>query len=186
MNYFNVYSKLNQYINEYNEVISSSDQITIQTQNEYNKLKKEYDTKLNVELNKLSHIEEDIRTYINISKLNIVTLPNITITKPVNLSLLHQMMFSINKSLRNDPKAYELYKEATAQLNGLQNQKVLIKQRINAEFEKVNPLKKMQSLMVIACKVIRVFYAILTKGVVYNPAKMLEDIKRPSVYLQAA
>ena len=51
---------------------------------------------------------------------------------------------------------------------------------------KLNPLKKMQSLMVIACKVIRVFYAILTKGVDYDPAKMLGDIKRPTVYLQAA
>ena len=65
----------------------------------------------------------------------------------------------------------------------------------NAEFarlhsyyitRKQNPLKKMQSLMVIACKVIRVFYAILTKGVDYNPAKMLGDIKRPTMYLQAA
>ena len=51
---------------------------------------------------------------------------------------------------------------------------------------RLNPLKKMQSLMVIACKVIRVFYAILTKGVDYDPAKMLGDIKRPTVYLQAA
>ena len=51
---------------------------------------------------------------------------------------------------------------------------------------RLNPLKKMQSLMVIACKVIRVFYAILTKGVDYDPTKMLGDIKRPTVYLQAA
>lgn len=50
---------------------------------------------------------------------------------------------------------------------------------------KQNPLKKMQSLMAVAAKVIRVFYAILTKGVDYNPAKMLEDIKRPGM-LQAA
>ena len=46
---------------------------------------------------------------------------------------------------------------------------------------KVNPLKKMQSLMAVAAMVIRVFYAILTKGVDYNPAKMLGDIKRPAV-----
>lgn len=51
---------------------------------------------------------------------------------------------------------------------------------------KNNPLKKMQSLMVIACKVIRVFYAMLTKGVDYDPIKMLGDIKRPKNYLQAA
>lgn len=49
---------------------------------------------------------------------------------------------------------------------------------------KQNPLKKMQSLMAVAAKAIRVFYAILTKGVDYNPAKMLEDIKRPGM-LQA-
>lgn len=42
-----------------------------------------------------------------------------------------------------------------------------------------NPLKKMQSLIVIACKLLRVIYAILTKGIVYDPKKMLMDIKRP-------
>ena len=65
----------------------------------------------------------------------------------------------------------------------------------NAEFRELhryyttrsqNPLKKMQSLMAVACKVIRVFYAILTKGVEYRPEKMLGDIKRPAAYLQAA
>ena len=49
-----------------------------------------------------------------------------------------------------------------------------------------NPLKKMQSLMVIAAKLIRVFYAMLTKGVDYDPKKMRDDIKRPVAYLQAA
>lgn len=42
-----------------------------------------------------------------------------------------------------------------------------------------NPLKKMQSLIVIACKLLRVIYTILTKGIVYDPKKMLMDIKRP-------
>lgn len=50
----------------------------------------------------------------------------------------------------------------------------------------VNPLKKMQSLMAIACKLIRVFYAILTKGSDYSAVKMLSDIKRPKEYAQAA
>lgn len=43
-----------------------------------------------------------------------------------------------------------------------------------------NPLKKMQSLIVIACKLLRVIYTILTKGTVYDPKKMLMDIKHPS------
>lgn len=51
---------------------------------------------------------------------------------------------------------------------------------------KDNPLKKMQSIMAIAAKVIRVFFAILTKGVKYSPVKMIEDIKRPQAYAVAA
>ena len=42
-----------------------------------------------------------------------------------------------------------------------------------------NPLKKMQSLIVIACKLLRVIYTILTKGTMYDPKKLLADIKRP-------
>jgi transposase len=42
-----------------------------------------------------------------------------------------------------------------------------------------NPLKKMQSLIVIACKLLRVIYTILTRGTIYDPKKMLMDIKRP-------
>lgn len=49
----------------------------------------------------------------------------------------------------------------------------------------VNPLKKMQSLMAVGAKIIRVFYAILTKGVTYEPTKLLSDIKRPAGYLPA-
>ena len=60
----------------------------------------------------------------------------------------------------------------------------------NAEFKEIhhyyrtrerNPLKKMQSVIAVACKVIRIFYAILTKGIAYDGAKMLEDIKRPAL-----
>ena len=63
----------------------------------------------------------------------------------------------------------------------------------NAEFREIheyyrtrreNPLKKMQSVVAVACKVIRIFYMILTKGVDYDPKKLLSDIRRPQ--LQAA
>ncbi len=49
-----------------------------------------------------------------------------------------------------------------------------------------NPLKKMQSLMAIACKVIRIFYAMLKNGTHFDEAKMLSDIKRPAEHRQAA
>ena len=41
-----------------------------------------------------------------------------------------------------------------------------------------NPLKKMQSLIVIACKLLRIIYTMLKTGVVYDPKKMLMDIRR--------
>ena len=60
----------------------------------------------------------------------------------------------------------------------------------NAEFREIheyyrtrkdNPLKKMQSVVAVACKVIRVFYAILTKGIDYDPKKLTSDIRRPQL-----
>lgn len=41
-----------------------------------------------------------------------------------------------------------------------------------------NPLKKKQSLILLSCKLIRVFFALLTKGIKYDPQKMMNDIKR--------
>lgn len=38
---------------------------------------------------------------------------------------------------------------------------------------KENPLRKKQSLIVLCCKLIRIFYAIITKKVEYNPEKLL-------------
>lgn len=49
-----------------------------------------------------------------------------------------------------------------------------------------NPLKKMQSLIVIACKILRVIYTILKTGSRYNPDKLLKDIKRPAAGLKQA
>ncbi|MBQ8983252.1 MAG: IS110 family transposase [Lachnospiraceae bacterium] len=52
-----------------------------------------------------------------------------------------------------------------------------------------NPLKKMQSLIAIACKILRVIFAILRTGQKYDPARMLGDIKHPvkvTVTAQAA
>ena len=42
-----------------------------------------------------------------------------------------------------------------------------------------NPLKKMQSLIVIACKLLRVIFTILRTGQKYDPVKMQKDIKQP-------
>ena len=44
---------------------------------------------------------------------------------------------------------------------------------------KYNPLKKMQSLMVLSNKLIRVFYTMLRNGADYDPEKLISDIRRP-------
>jgi transposase len=43
---------------------------------------------------------------------------------------------------------------------------------------KENPLQKKQSLIVLGCKLIRIFYALLTKQVAYDSQKMMNDIQR--------
>jgi transposase len=45
---------------------------------------------------------------------------------------------------------------------------------------KENPLKKMQSLIVIACKLLRIIYTLLRTGRSYDPSRMLGDIHRPA------
>lgn len=65
----------------------------------------------------------------------------------------------------------------------------------NQEFKKVydyyrtrekNPLKKMQAVIAVACKLNRIFYTIMSKGVDYDGERMLRDIIRPGSEAQAA
>lgn len=67
--------------------------------------------------------------------------------------------------------------------------------RINQEFGSIydyyrkrikNPLKGRQAMIAVGCKLIRVFFAIMTKGVAFNGTKMIEDIHRPTQLPQAA
>lgn len=49
-----------------------------------------------------------------------------------------------------------------------------------------NPLKKMQSLIVIACKILRIIFTILKTGRKYDPVRMQKDIKHPDLPAMAA
>lgn len=49
-----------------------------------------------------------------------------------------------------------------------------------------NPLKKMQSLIVIACKILRIIFAMLRTGERYDPERMLRDIRRQTEQATAA
>lgn len=42
----------------------------------------------------------------------------------------------------------------------------------------INPLKKKQSLVLLGCKLIRIFFALANKGVAYDAQKLMNDIKR--------
>jgi len=42
-----------------------------------------------------------------------------------------------------------------------------------------NPLKGRQAMIAVSCKLIRIFFAILKKGMDYDAEKMLKDIRRP-------
>lgn len=48
-----------------------------------------------------------------------------------------------------------------------------------------NPLKRRQAMIAVSCKLIRVFYTVLTKGVDYDSFKMMSDIHRKSDYIAA-
>lgn len=48
-----------------------------------------------------------------------------------------------------------------------------------------NPLKKKQSLVVLCCKLIRVFYTMLKNGTTYDPVKLVKDIHRPTALASA-
>ena len=43
-----------------------------------------------------------------------------------------------------------------------------------------NPLKKMQSLIAISCKLIRIFFTLLSRDVEYDAEKILKDIRHPA------
>ena len=48
-----------------------------------------------------------------------------------------------------------------------------------------NPLKKKQSLIAVACKLIRIFFVILSQGIMYDKEKLLGDIVRPQEMMAA-
>ena len=48
-----------------------------------------------------------------------------------------------------------------------------------------NPLKRRQAMVAVSCKLIRVFYAVLTKGVDYDRFKMMSDIHREGSFIAA-
>lgn len=69
---------------------------------------------------------------------------------------------------------YTMYEAAISVLANCDEFKVIHKHYTE---RKNNPLKKMQSVIAISCKLIRIFYVVLTRGVDFDAQKMLSDIR---------
>lgn len=81
----------------------------------------------------------------------------------------------------------KISKRGRRQLRSVLFQAVLPLVAKNAEFRELhayytkrsqNPLKKKQSLIVLSCKLIRILFVILKKGIAYDGKKMIADIQR--------
>ena len=81
-----------------------------------------------------------------------------TISKRGRKRLRHGLFFAMIAILANNPEFRSLHQR-------------------NLTREK-NPLNKMQSIIALCGKLIRIFYALLSKGVEYSPEKMIGDIQR--------
>ena len=86
----------------------------------------------------------------------------------------HQSKFRISKRGRTDGRT-ALFKAAIPMLKHNDEFKQIHEYYTTREH---NPLKKMQSVIAICCKMIRVFYAILKKGEQYDSQRLLNDIIR--------
>lgn len=76
-------------------------------------------------------------------------------------------------------------KRGRARLRALLFRAIMPLVATNQEFKKLheyyttrksNPLRKMQSLILLCCKLIRILYTIMTKQIEYNPQKLIKDL----------
>ena len=85
----------------------------------------------------------------------------------------HHISYRGRKRLR-----YVLYEAAVSVVAHNADFKEIYQQYIARE---KNPLKKMQSMIAVACKLLRVFYMLATTENHFDGRKMLTDIRRPEV-----
>jgi transposase len=82
-----------------------------------------------------------------------------TISRRGRKRLRHSLFFAMIAILAHNPEFRSLHQRNLTREN--------------------NPLNKMQSIVALCGKLIRIFYALLSKGVDYDPEKMLNDIHQP-------
>ena len=108
-------------------------------------------------------------------------------TSPKQIQKLAGLELKENSSGKHKGRS-SISKRGRKRLRKILFQVVLPLIRSNTEFRDVyeyyttriqNPLKSKQAMIAVACKLIRVFYAILTKGTAYDARKLTTDIVRP-------
>ena len=148
---------------------------------------------LEEEVRKIPHIEQ----LLAIKGVGIVTIAGFLsetgdisrFTSPKQIQKLAGLELRENSSGKHKGRS-SISKRGRKRLRKILFQVVLPLIRSNVEFRNVyeyyttriqNPLKSKQAMIAVACKLIRVFYAILTKGVVYDARKLTTDIVRPQL-----
>ena len=143
------------------------------------------------EVRKIPHIEQ----LLAIKGVGIVTIAGFLsetgdisrFTSPKQIQKLAGLELRENSSGKHKGRS-SISKRGRKRLRKILFQVVLPLIRSNVEFRNVyeyyttriqNPLKSKQAMIAVACKLIRVFYAILTKGTTYDAHKLTTDIVRP-------
>ena len=146
---------------------------------------------LEEEVRKIPHIEQ----LLAIKGVGIVTIAGFLsetgdisrFTSPKQIQKLAGLELKETSSGKHKGRS-SISKRGRKRLRKILFQVVLPLIRSNAEFRSVyeyyttriqNPLKSKQAMIAVACKLIRVFYAILTKGTTYDAHKLTTDIVRP-------
>lgn len=148
---------------------------------------------LEEEVRKIPHIEQ----LLAIKGVGIVTIAGFLsetgdisrFTSPKQIQKLAGQELKESSSGKHKGRS-SISKRGRKRLRKILFQVVLPLIRSNVEFRNVyeyyttrikNPLKSKQAMIAVACKLIRVFYAILTKGTAYDARKLTTDIVRPQL-----
>jgi transposase len=172
----------------------------IAAENELEILLEDYETKIKQYKKTMSLVEElaysipGIQEILKIKGIGIITAAGFIaevgdITRfdhPKQIQKLAGLNLKENSSGKHKGKT-SISKRGRKRLRALLFQGIMPLVAKNEEFRELhryyttreqNPLKKKQSLILLCCKLIRIFYVLLRKGVQYNAEKMLNDIKR--------
>jgi transposase len=176
------------------EGLKSAEYDLISLIEEYEFALKKYKTTMNL-VEEMLYEVPNVKELLAIKGIGVVTVAGFIaevgdirrFEHPKQIQKLAGLNLKENSSGKHKGKT-TLSKRGRKRLRRLLFQAVMVLAAKNPEFRQLhlyytnrveNPLKKKQSLMAISCKVIRVFYTLLTKGLTYDGEKMIKDIQRP-------